>query len=84
MGTVSPVSWESFIKPLTTIDAIVAHDSVASSKTKVELDSHADKCGVGNNFLVIHDHMDQSMSTVMIQKMVTDVPKRDKSIAWPK
>ena len=35
---------------------MVAHASVASSKPKVELDSHADTCEVGHNCLVIHDH----------------------------
>ena len=30
--------------------------SVANSKPKVELDSHADTCVVGDNCLVIHDH----------------------------
>ena len=35
---------------------MVAHASVASSKPKVELDSHADTCVVGDNCLVIHDH----------------------------
>ena len=34
----------------------MAHASVASSKPKVELDSHADICVVGDNCLVIHDH----------------------------
>ena len=35
---------------------MVSHDSVASSKPKVELDSHADMCVVADNCLVIHDH----------------------------
>ena len=35
---------------------MVAHASVASSKTKIELDSHVDMCVVGDNCLVIHDH----------------------------
>ena len=34
---------------------MVAHASVASSKHKVELDSNADKCVVGDNSLFIHD-----------------------------
>ena len=34
--------------------ALVA--SVAKSKPKVELDSHADMCVVGNDCLVIYDH----------------------------
>ena len=33
---------------------MVAHTSVASSKPKVESDSHADTFVVGNNCLVIH------------------------------
>ena len=36
--------------------ATVAYASVTSSKPKVELDSHADTCVVGNNCCVIHDH----------------------------
>ena len=35
---------------------MVAHASIATSKLKVELDSYADTCVVGNNCLVIHDH----------------------------
>ena len=35
---------------------MVAHASVASSKPKVELDSLADICVVGDNHLVIYDH----------------------------
>ena len=35
---------------------MVAHASIASSKPKVELDSHADICVLGDNGLVIHDH----------------------------
>ena len=35
---------------------MVVHASVASSKPKLELDSHADKCFVGDNCLVIHDN----------------------------
>ena len=34
----------------------MAHASAASSKPKVELDSHTDTCEVGDNCLVIHDH----------------------------
>ena len=47
---------DSYVQPLTTIQVTVAHASVASSKPKVELDSHADTCVVGDNCLVIHDH----------------------------
>ena len=35
---------------------MVARASVASSKPKVELDSHADMCVVGDNCLVFHDY----------------------------
>ena len=35
---------------------MVAHASIASSKLKVESDSHADTCVVGNNCFIIHDH----------------------------
>ena len=34
----------------------MAHVSVASTKPKVEFDSHADMCVVGDNCLVLHDH----------------------------
>ena len=46
----------SYVQPLTTVQVILVHASVASSKPKVELDSHADTCVVGDNCLVIHDH----------------------------
>ena len=46
---------ESFIKPLSTTHVTVVHASIASSKPKVELDSYADMCVVGDNYLVIHD-----------------------------
>ena len=35
---------------------MVAHASVVSSKPKVELGSHAGKCLVGDNCLVVHNH----------------------------
>ena len=47
---------ERFIKPLSAIGKMVAYASVASSKPKVELDSHADTCIVCDNCLVLHDH----------------------------
>ena len=50
------MQWDSHIKPLSTIQVIVAHASVVSSKPKIEFDSHADTCVVGDNCLVIHDH----------------------------
>ena len=37
------------------MQVMVTHASVASNKPKVELDSHADTCVVGDNCLVIHD-----------------------------
>ena len=46
---------DSYIKPLSTVQVMVAHASVAISKPKVELDSHAHTCIVGDNCLVIHD-----------------------------
>ena len=55
---------------------MVAHASVVSSKPKVELDSHADKCVVGDivkSFIMI---IDQSTSTVINEKMAADVPKQ--------
>ena len=47
---------QKFIKPLSTIQVIVTHSSVSSSKPKEELDLHADMSVVGDNCLVIHDH----------------------------
>ena len=35
---------------------MVVHASVATNKPTVELDSHADTCVVGDNYLVINDH----------------------------
>ena len=55
---------------------MVAHASVASSKPKVELDSHVDTGVVGDNCLVIHDITNQLMSTFTIQKMATEVPRQ--------
>ena len=46
---------DSYVQPLTTVQVMVAHASVASSKPKVELDSHADMCVVGDNCFVIHN-----------------------------
>ena len=46
---------DSYLKPLSTVQVIVAHASVASSKPKVELDSHADTCVVGDNCVVVHN-----------------------------
>ena len=45
----------SYVQPLTNVQVTVAHASVASSKPKVEIDSHADTCVVGDNCLVLHD-----------------------------
>ena len=47
---------DSHLKPLNTIQITVTHASVASSKPKVELVSHAEQCVVGDNCFVIHDH----------------------------
>ena len=47
---------DSHIQPLTTVQVMVACASVASSKPKAELDSHADTCVVGDNCLIIHDY----------------------------
>ena len=44
------------VKPLRTIQVMVANTLVASSKPKIQLHSHADMCVVGDNWLVIHDH----------------------------
>ena len=46
----------SYVKPLSTVHVTAAHASVAKSKPKVELDSHAYKCVVGDNCLIIYDH----------------------------
>ena len=43
------------IQPLSTIHVTVAHALVASSKHKVDLDSCADTCVVGDNCWVFHD-----------------------------
>ena len=63
---------ESFINPLTIIHFTVAHASVASSKLKVELDSYAETCVVGNDCSVIHE-IDQLMFTVTIPEIDTEV-----------
>ena len=46
----------SYVNPLCTVQALVAHALVASSNPRVELDSHSDMCVFANNCLVIHDH----------------------------
>ena len=63
---------DSYVKPLSSVHVMVAHDSVANSKPKVKLDSYADTCVVGDNCLVILTIIDQLMSTVMIQKMAKE------------
>ena len=45
---------DNHLKPLSTVWIMVAHASIANSKPKVELDSHADMCS-SNNCLVIHN-----------------------------
>ena len=47
---------DSHFKPLNIIHVLIAHASVAHSKSKVKINSHADTCVVGNNCLIIHDH----------------------------
>ena len=44
------------MKSLSTVVVMVAHASVVSSKHKIYLDSHADTCVVGDNYLVVHVH----------------------------
>ena len=56
MVRITNVLRNSYVKPLSIIQVMVAHASVAGSTPKVELDSHADTCVVGDNCLVIHDH----------------------------
>ena len=46
----------SCLKSLSTIQVTITHASVASSKSKVELDSHVDICVLGDKCLVFHDH----------------------------
>ena len=38
---------------------MMAHAYIASSKPGIELDSYAEKCVVGDNCLVIHNHVRQ-------------------------
>ena len=47
---------DSYVKPLHMVHVMVAYPSVASSKLKIELDSHAGTCVVGDNYSVIYDH----------------------------
>ena len=47
---------DSYTQPLITNQVMVVHVSVASSKPKVESDSYADKCVIGDNCLVNHKH----------------------------
>ena len=47
---------DSYAQPLSIIQVMVVHASVASSKPKIVLDSHADMCVDGDNCLVINDH----------------------------
>ena len=71
-----PSELRSFIKPLTNIQIMMAHAPVATSKSRVDLDSNIDTCEVHDNCLVIHDHNRQVMSTVMFQKMTTEVQRQ--------
>ena len=52
------------------------HTLVAITKPKVELDSHADTCVVGDNCLSTLDHNRPVMSLVTIQMMATEVPRQ--------
>ena len=54
---------------------MVVNASVASSKPKVELDSHTDTCVVGDNCSVIHNH-NKPFNVYTIQKMATEVPRQ--------
>ena len=45
----SNVLRDSYVKPLSTVHVQLAHASVESSKSKVELDSHAHTCVVDDN-----------------------------------
>ena len=63
----------SYVEPLSTAHVIVDHASVASSKSKVELDSCADTCVVVDNCLVIYKHDKPVTFTVTIQEMATEV-----------
>ena len=66
---------DSYVRPLRTICITVTHVSVASSKPKLELDSQADMSVVTTvkSFMPI---IDQLMSTVTFQTMVTKVPRQ--------
>ena len=46
---------DNYLKLLSTLPVTVSHASVASSKPKVELDSHADTYVVGDNCFVVHN-----------------------------
>ena len=54
---------------------MVDHASPGSSKSKVQFDSHADVCILGEtvkSFMTIIEHL---MSTVTIEKMAIEVPR---------
>ena len=53
-GSQPSVLRNSHIKPLSTVQVLVAHASVVSSKPTIELDLHAYTFVVGDNCLVIH------------------------------
>ena len=66
----------SHVKPVSFLKVTLVHASVACSKTKVELDAHADTCVVGDTVEAFMTIIDQLMTTVMMQKMTTEVPKQ--------
>ena len=55
---------------------MVAHTSVATSKPKVELDSHTDSCEAGDNCLILHDHNRPVNVYSYNSKMVIEVPRQ--------
>ena len=65
-----------YVKLLSTVQVIVAHASVASSESKVQLDSHAYMSVVGNNCLVIHSHYRQVNIYSNDTMIVTEVPRQ--------
>ena len=54
-GQPASVLRDSYIQPLSTIQVMVAHASIASSKPKVDLDSDAYTCVVSDNCFFLHD-----------------------------
>ena len=69
------------IKPLITVHVMAVHASVASSKSKVELDSNAYKNLDGDICLVIHDNdkLKKMAITLTEQSMQTEIHLDDQS-----